>query len=120
MYNDYLYMRPYKPMRKTAIEDYLHAYFLKPKLDRHKSFYNKALVYRDSNGITLRSYNTDVCRITPDGRILLKDLYSDTTKRHIADFLAQHEYMFKDRPEYKDLVYNKAGLMKICSGYNAF
>ena len=61
---------------------------LKPD-DNHKSFYRKALVYVMDDGTkTLRSYQTAVCRVTPDGVFhRMWDGYSATTMRHINAFL---------------------------------
>ena len=58
--------------------------------DGHKSFYGKALVYMDASGAqVLRSYHTNVCKVTRDGRFVrLWDGYSVTTMRHVNAFLA--------------------------------
>ena len=65
-------------------------YYLSPiGNDRAKSFYNKAMVFEKDNGeIVLQSYNTNVCKITEDGKFVrLWDGYSVTTMRHINSFL---------------------------------
>ena len=55
--------------------------------DSHKSFYGKAIVTKDENGETLRSYQTDVLRRNPDGSLTrLWDGWSATTGRHIRAF----------------------------------
>ena len=73
--------------------------------DRHKSFYKKAFVIGTENGtITLRSYDTFICRIHKYGEIECFGTYSRTTTRHIVEFLHQYQDMFKNRPEYAELI----------------
>lgn len=57
--------------------------------DSRKSFYNKCYVTIDEQGNkTLTSYNTEVARITKEGKIeRLWDGYSATTMRHINAFV---------------------------------
>lgn len=57
-----------------------------------KSFYGKARVTHYSDGLTvLRSYNTDVCMITPAGEFVrLWSGYSATTMRHVNAFLTTY------------------------------
>lgn len=68
---------------------------LHPMYDNRKSFYGKAHVIYDydNNYVTLRSYNTDVCRIEKGVHgwkfRKLWNGYSATTMRHILDFLYQ-------------------------------
>ena len=63
---------------------------LKPKFDSRKSFYGKATVDDEGGAKTLYSYNTPVARVT-DGKLELlpKWNYSQTTRRHVADFVRQ-------------------------------
>lgn len=64
---------------------------LQPIYDSRKSFYKKAHTYITSRGSkVLRSYTTDVAVITEEGTIVLQGLYSDTTMRHIREFLKQN------------------------------
>lgn len=75
-------------------------YYLEPQYDTRKSFYRKAKIYKDNNGnILLMSYETIVAKITD--KIATKDniekvevygYYSNTTARHINEFLQQHGY----------------------------
>lgn len=75
-------------------------YYLEPQYGRCKSFYKKAKVYRDDKGhLLLMSYSTIVAIITdgiatPDGKPTVKvnGWYSQTTARHINDFLQQHGF----------------------------
>lgn len=75
-------------------------YYLQPQFDRAKSFYKKATVYRDDKGtILLQSYETIVAEIkdaitTEDNmqKVIIHGWYSNTTARHINEFLQQHGY----------------------------
>ena len=60
-----------------------------PCLDCRKSFYGKAHVIEHDDGTReLQSYNTIVCRLTPDNHFIkLWDGYSATTTRHVNSFL---------------------------------
>lgn len=65
---------------------------LYPVVNSVKSFYGKALVITGDDGnIYLRSYETIVGYITPDGEFHRTwEYYSQTTMRHVNDFLAQY------------------------------
>lgn len=68
----------------------MKTYELSPgKFDRVKSFYGKArIIEKDSGEKFLQSYNTEVCKITPEGKFIrLWDGYSLTTMRHINAFI---------------------------------
>lgn len=77
----------------------MRTYALMPK-DGRKSFYNKAVVRVSENGAqTLRSYTTDVARITPDGKVeRLWTGWSATTGRHIAAFCGMNKKEFTNLP----------------------
>lgn len=73
------------------------AFDLSPKYDSRQSFYGKARVSEPEEGLeVLWSYNTPVCSIDKDGNVaLLKNGYlgwgsSQTTLRHVKEFLKQH------------------------------
>ena len=58
-------------------------------IDGKKSFYGKAVVIEDDNGvIKLRSYNTIVARIINGKLERLWSGYSATTMRHINSFIS--------------------------------
>jgi hypothetical protein len=65
----------------------MRTYELKPT-DGRKSFYRKAIVIVEDNGIeNLQSYDTTVMRRYPDGKIeKTYDKWSATTGRHIKAF----------------------------------
>ena len=64
---------------------------LQPKYDSRKSFYGKAKVEMEDGKKVLYSYNTKVAEIK-DGKAIVHGLYSDTTTRHIKDFLQQNGF----------------------------
>ena len=73
------------------------AYNLSPRYDSRQSFYGKARVSEPEEGLeVLWSYNTPVCSIDKDGNVaLLRNGYlgwhsSQTTLRHVKEFLKQH------------------------------
>lgn len=59
------------------------------RIINQKSFYGKAKVYvdREKDEVVLKSYDTYVCTITSNGEILISELYSPTTVKHICSFL---------------------------------
>ena len=73
---------------------------LQPQYDRQKSFYRKANVYANDEGkIFLVSYETVVAEITDeiatiDGqrRAKVYGWWSNTTARHVNEFLLQHGF----------------------------
>jgi len=66
----------------------LNEYELLPKYDGRKSFYRKAIVGQDEEGIYLISYETKVA-VIKDGKAIVYGFYSQTTMRHIKEFLKQ-------------------------------
>ena len=72
-------------------------YELNTNYDAKQSFYGKAHVIIEGNKKTLRSYNTNVAEITKleNGECDVKvfGTYSDTTLRHIKEFLKQEGFV---------------------------
>lgn len=67
-------------------------YELDTRFDSRKSFYGKAKVSTNEHGdMILTSYSTDVAVIA-DGVAKVKGLYSNTTTRHIKEFLKQNGF----------------------------
>lgn len=72
-----------------------NTYELTPRFDARQSFYGKALVEEGKNEKVLYSYLTKVCTIKKNNTIKLnkkvdKDLlFSQTTLRHIKEFIRQ-------------------------------
>ena len=78
---------------------------LQPIYDGRNSFYGKAKVYSEGDGeYKLYSYDTLVCTLRGNGYYLNYDidyssLFSNTTLRHIKEFLRQYyknEFMTKN------------------------
>lgn len=91
------------------MNDYIGTFEMQPLYDSHQSFYGKALVERwdTENGMkyVLKSYGTEVATVTPvsapdadteayEVRIGMQHL-SATTLRHVKEFLAQTDDVFK-------------------------
>lgn len=87
---------------------YQGMYELQPLYDRHKSFYGKAFVerYVTSGGtkLVLKSYGTFVAVVSPVGEDAGTEVYcvevamkylSATTLRHVKEFLAQTDDVFR-------------------------
>jgi len=69
-----------------------------------KSFYGKAQVeYTPDNHKILYSYNTKVCELNADNQIIEIGYYSQTTSRHINDFLQQNGYKKMSKKEIEKL-----------------
>jgi hypothetical protein len=64
---------------------------LAPQYDSRKSFYGKAKVYEEDGKKVLVSYDTRVAEIE-NGKPKVFGLYSQTTTRHIKDFLQQNGF----------------------------
>lgn len=77
----------------------IRTYELSPA-DGHKSFYGKAQVRVDRDGIeTLYSYGTPVMRRTPGGKLeRLWGGWSATTGRHVAAFCGLRKKEFEKMP----------------------
>lgn len=91
------------------MNDYIGTFEMQPLYDSHRSFHGKALVERwdTGNGMkhVLRSFGTEVATVTPVGApdadteayevgIGMRYL-SATTLRHVKEFLAQADDVFK-------------------------
>lgn len=84
-------------------------YELLPIYDSKKSFYHKAIIEEENEDIKLYSYNTLVCTLSHND-IILNDnidqslLFSNTTLRHIKEFLKQFYYNSDKNITKKDLL----------------
>ena len=82
-------------------------YEVQPQYDSRKSVYGKAKVYKDDKGhLLLQSYSTIVAEITDgiateDGKPTVKvnGWYSNTTARHINEFLYQYGFKTMTKKE---------------------
>lgn len=91
------------------MSDYIGTFEMQPLYDSHQSFYGKALVERwdTEYGMqyVLRSYGTVVAVVTPLGEMgedavayrveIGMEYPSATTLRHVKEFLAQEDDVFK-------------------------
>lgn len=66
-------------------------YELTPRYDSRLSFYGKAIIEDTHDYIRLYSYGTLVCEIL-NNKVIVYGTYSQTTLRHIKEFLKQFEY----------------------------
>ena len=64
---------------------------LQARYDYRASFYGKAQVIEYNNIIYLKSYGTIVAKIE-DGKPFVRGWYSQTTARHINEFLQQNGF----------------------------
>jgi hypothetical protein len=75
-----------------TLQKELNEYLLDCRYDSRASFYGKARVEVDDQGIKrLISYTTHVASII-GGRAVVFDTYSATTLRHIKEFLRQNGF----------------------------
>lgn len=65
--------------------------YLRAIYDYRADFYKKAKVLKHNGAIYLQSYNTIVAKIE-DGNAIVNGWYSQTTARHINEFLKQNGF----------------------------
>ena len=86
-------------------------YSLRPQYENVKSYYNKAQVLHiDGENILLYSYTTLVCSVNKKLRIFyLYDKYdhSQTTLRHVKEFLQQHGFKKMTKKELEEAYKNE-------------
>lgn len=71
------------------------------RYDNRQSFYRKAEVIEfEDESKALRSYSTIVACITPDGKPHVRGDYSQTTTRHIKEFLKQSCFRADSKQQY--------------------
>lgn len=71
-----------------------------------KSHYGKAQVeHTPDNHKILYSYNTKVCELNADNQIIEIGYYSQTTSRHINDFLMQNGLSKMTKKEIENYVF---------------
>lgn len=83
-------------------------YELTPIYSREKSFYRKAIVEIEDNKKTLYSYNTKVAIIENKKAVVL-GIYSNTTLRHIKEFLKQDGFNAESKAQIEKDYYIKEG-----------
>lgn len=87
-----IFKNAYKDITKNTKYDY----YLEPRYDARQSFYKKALVIETKKRIYLKSYSTIVACIE-DNMAFVDGWYSQTTTRHIKDFLKQNDFFIKEK-----------------------
>lgn len=65
--------------------------YLRPRFDSRDSFYKKAKILEYNGATYLQSYDTIVAKIE-NGKAIVNGWYSQTTARHINDFLMQNGF----------------------------
>jgi len=74
-----------------------------PRYDSRKSFYKKAWVIDENGELVLKSYDTVVAKFK-DGQPSVRGTYSQTTTRHIKEFLKQGGVDVKNVQDIKKLI----------------
>ena len=74
-----------------------------PRFDGRKSFGKKAWVIDENGELVLKSYDTLVARIK-GGKAEVRGLYSQTTTRHIKEFLRQSGMNVQTSQDLKKLI----------------
>ena len=74
---------------------------LTPRYDSAKSFYGKAWVEEEADEISLISYSTKVA-IIKNGKVAVFGTYSNTTLRHIKEFLKQNNFIAKNKMQIQE------------------
>ena len=78
-------------------------YNLEPRYDSQKSFYGKARVTVTEAIHTLTSYSTKVAEYdATKGKMVVHGWWSNTTARHVNEFLRQHGFETKSKKEVED------------------
>lgn len=75
-------------------------YTLQPQFDSAKSFYSKAKVNVTFHTLTLISYTTEVAEINlRSNTATVNGTYSNTTLRHIKEFLKQNGFKAESKKQ---------------------
>ena len=74
---------------------------LQTRFDRRASFYGKAEVIEYNNILYLKSYDTIVAKIE-NGKAVVNGWYSQTTARHINEFLKQNDFEAMSKKEMEE------------------
>lgn len=75
---------------------------LEPIYSNVKSFYGKAKIIRENGAIKLKSYNTIIATIT-NGKLHINGFYSQTSNRHLREFMQQMGFAVKTKKELEKL-----------------
>jgi hypothetical protein len=73
-------------------------YYLEARYDNRNSFYNKAVVFFEGDKRILYSYHTKVAEIKGN-KAIVYGAFSQTTLRHIKEFLKQNGFKAENRKQ---------------------
>lgn len=76
----------------------MEIYELTARYDARQSFYGKAQVIELPNKTVLKSYDTIVA-VIKDGKPMVRGDYSQTTTRHIKEFLKQNGFWVETKKD---------------------
>lgn len=76
----------------------MEIYELMARYDARQSFYGKAKVIELPNKTALKSYDTIVA-VIKDGQPMVRGDYSQTTTRHIKEFLKQNGFWVETKKD---------------------
>lgn len=74
---------------------------LQARFDSRASFYGKAEIIEYNNILYLKSYDTIVAKIE-NGKAVVNGWYSQTTARHINEFLKQNDFKAMSKKEMEE------------------
>jgi hypothetical protein len=77
----------------------MQTYELSAQWDSRQSFYGKARVRNNEGDLELISYSTRVAVIYPDNTAQVYGTYSNTTLRHIKEFLLQNGFKAENKKQ---------------------
>lgn len=60
----------------------------------HHQYAHAAILSYSDGSVGLLSYNTVVAEISPDGWLIVRGLYSNTTRRHIGWFMKEFGFQY--------------------------
>jgi hypothetical protein len=94
-----------KDIRRAKEMEIKMIYDLSAQYDARNSFYGKAHVLETPEGEYLKSYNTIVAFIPKGGKPVVYGTYSNTTLRHIKEFLRQNGFRALNIDEIRKLIH---------------
>lgn len=95
-------MKEFTKIEKYNAKMYGEKEELLARYDSRASFYKKAFIIHYDNKIYLQSYDTIVAIIENDNAYVL-GWYSQTTARHINEFLKQFNFKTMTKKEFENL-----------------
>lgn len=93
----------YEEKEKEIKENGKFVEYLRADYNSQKSFNRKAKVIEYNGALYLQSYDTIVAKIE-NGEYKIYGWYSETTKRHINDFLMQNGFEALNKKEMMEVI----------------